>query len=369
MNIAARWAIVLFAAACSRGSSSPAPSIVEVTPAPSVSAPEPSRERGPVTVLAGGDVELARATGQKILRDPSYDPFRRVAGWFSAADVRFVNLESTLSDQRGRTISPDNSLVFTGPPGGADVLARAGVTVVSTANNHAWDYGEKALIETLDNLDRVGIAHAGTSRSAGEATKPAIVEAQGMRVAFVAFTAIWNQGPLATHVARDRVAGADRESMIAAVRDARKGADVVLVSVHGGEEYVDTPLAGTRSLYRAVIDAGADGVLGHHAHVPQGLEIYRGKPVIYGFGNLVMHMHSDHSWTGFGMLARMTFAPGREPVLAACPYRIDDAEPVPLEGARLVTMALEHLRTISRPARLSFGEPDGGCFPVSTLAP
>jgi poly-gamma-glutamate synthesis protein (capsule biosynthesis protein) len=365
--------LVGLAAACSRGSSAPS-TIVEISPAPSSSTSEPVPEppivrRGPVTVIAGGDVELARATGQNILRDPSYDPFRRVATWLAAADVRFANLESQLSDQRGRTISPDNPLVFTGPPNGADVLARAGFTVVSTANNHAWDYGEKAMIETLDNLDRVGVAHAGTSRTPGGATTPAIVEAGGMRVAFLAFTAIWNQGALSQHVARDRVAGAERASMIAAVQAARRDANVVLVSIHGGEEYSDTPLAGARELYRAVIDAGADGVLGHHAHVMQGLEIYRGKPLIYGLGNLVMHMHSDHAWTGFGVLARMTFEDGRTPSTAVCPYRIDDAEPVPLESARLVTMALEHLRSISRPARVSFGEPDAGCFPVSTLAP
>src|SRR5262245_36456763 len=87
--------------------------------------PKPEKAKG-LVVVAGGDVNFGRECGQAILANPSYDPFQFVEPLFRDADLTFVNLESQLSDQKGETQSPKNRLIFTGPPGGADVLARAG---------------------------------------------------------------------------------------------------------------------------------------------------------------------------------------------------------------------------------------------------
>ena len=112
-------------------------------------------------LAAGGDVNFGRECGQAILRDISYAPFADLNEAWTSADVRFVNLESQLSDQHGLTQSPTHRLIFTGPPGGADVLANARVSLVSTANNHAWDFGKSALFETIANLERAEIAGNG----------------------------------------------------------------------------------------------------------------------------------------------------------------------------------------------------------------
>jgi poly-gamma-glutamate capsule biosynthesis protein CapA/YwtB (metallophosphatase superfamily) len=325
-------------------------------------------------LVAGGDVELGRFNGKRILREPGHDPLSPLARVLGSGDVRFVNLESQLSEQGGETMSPRNNLVFTGPPRGAEVLARAGIDVVSTANNHAWDYGKRALLETLDNLDRAGVLHAGTGTDLARACAPAIVERAGLRVAFLAATDVWNQGPLSAHEGSAFVAGADEARLVGAVAALKKGgpggAELVAVSYHGGEQYQDAPSARARRLHRALIDAGADVVIGHHPHVMQGVEWYRGRPILYSLGNLLMAMHSDHPWTGMSFLARLRLRPGQRPELEVCPYRILGHDPRaliddPARGA-LFSSFSAHLQQISAGlGGLRVGAlGDDGCAPV-----
>jgi hypothetical protein len=357
------------ASAATAAPAAPAPSAPALTIEPSPPAPPPARIV--LTIMAGGDVSFGRDLGQTLLREPNHDFFTAVAPLFTGADVRFVNLESQLSDQRGETQSPWVKLVFTGPPAGAGALARAGVDVVSTANNHAWDYGRKGLLETLENLDRAGIAHAGTGRSRPEAYQPAIVDRAGFRLALFAVTDIWNQGSLRTHKAAEYVARAETESLVAAVREARARPDIdlVLVSYHGGVEYLDLPLARTRTLLHAAIDAGAAAVLGHHPHVAQGIEWYKGHPILYSLGNLVMQM-SDGRPPPTGYLARLRLSRSAPPLVEACPLRFPASSGKPLTGHPGRTL-LEK-RFFSRLKRVSVGlggievgeSGDDGCAPV-----
>src|SRR5262249_53186361 len=148
-----------------------------------------------LVVLAGGDVSLGRGIGKRLLSDMEYDPFRGVTGWFSAADVVFVNLESPLADRNGETERPGEHNVFTGPPVGAGILARSGVDIVSVANNHAWDYGRSGFFETLDYLTSAGVAYAGGNVRPGEQYEPRILRAQGYRIAVFAVTDVWNPAP------------------------------------------------------------------------------------------------------------------------------------------------------------------------------
>ncbi len=231
--------------------------------------------------------------GQEILKDPTFNPFTSSEPLLSSADIRFVNLESQLSDQKGETQSPTQKLVFTGPPGGGAALARGRIDIVSAANNHMWDYGQAAFFETLDNLEKAGVRYAGAGRTRERAYAPEIVEAAGHRVAFLAYTGIWNQGSLSRHPGKDHVAEATRAAVVEGVRAARARSDVdfVVVSYHGGEEYVSAPLQLAIDLHHAAIDAGADAVLGHHPHVAQGIELYQGKPIFYSLGNYLMRIH------------------------------------------------------------------------------
>jgi poly-gamma-glutamate synthesis protein (capsule biosynthesis protein) len=285
-----------------------------------------------VTLLAGGDVSFGQLRGQELLRTPERDDFAPLRSLLERADLRFVNLESQLSDQQGETVSPHNPLVFTGPPSGADALARGRIDVVSLGNNHAWDYGREAFFETLDALERVQVRWVGAGRTESETLAPLVVQRGGMGIAFVAATAIWNQGPLGQHPAKPHVLEATEASLRAAVGRARAtaGVEVVVVSVHAGDEYEDTPREGVRRLLRSAVSAGADVVLGHHPHVIQRVEWVDGTPVFFSLGNLLMRMVTGKPWTEYGLLARVELQRGARPKAEACPVRIHGLDAIPL---------------------------------------
>jgi poly-gamma-glutamate synthesis protein (capsule biosynthesis protein) len=352
-----------------------APSTIPAA-APSDAGPGPAARRDRLVVIAGGDVFFGRGHGQILLRDPEHDPFRTVQALFATADVRFANLESQLSDQKGETGHPENKLIFTGPPSGADALRRGGMTIVSTANNHMWDYGKAALFETMDNLDRVGVLYVGSGRTRERAYGPVIVEREGFRVAFLAVTDIWNQGPLRVHPGRELVAMAEAEPLAQAVRALRADptVDTIIVSYHGGSEYMEEPMQTTRAIVHAAVDAGADVIVGHHPHVVQGIGWYRGKPILYSLGNFTMGMHQDHAWSQMGYLARITLRRGAAAEIEACPYRLRGFEPVPLAGDPQRPHYEKHFFTkferISRQVAGTTIGPVGsdGCAPVTPPA-
>ena len=341
-------------------------------PQASASAP-PSAPPTPLVIVAGGDVNLGRECGQAILADARYDPFRFLGPIWGDADVRFVNLESQLSDQGGETQSPNNRLVFTGPPGGAETLALGGVAVVSTANNHAWDYGKGALFETLDNLARAGVKKAGTGRTLAEAYEPALIEAHGHRIAVLAVTQIWNDGPIEQHEGRKYVAWARLARLKTALAAARKSADFVVLSYHGGVEYIDAPIDATRRFIDGALKTGlVDVVIGHHPHVPQGVGFREGRPVLYSLGNLVFAGHDWAPWTLVGFVARLELDQERHLRVRVCPVALDGHVPKPIPaGIAESDRARAHLiATSASVGRASVGTADArGCFPVEPTAP
>ncbi|HEX6277734.1 MAG TPA: CapA family protein [Polyangiaceae bacterium] len=343
-------------------------------PAPSSGAPanepQPSKPKRFV-IVAGGDVNFGRECGQAILANPAYDPFSSIAPLFQDADVTFVNLESQLSDQNGETQSPRNRLIFTGPPGGADVLARAGIDVVSTANNHAWDYGRSALFETLDNLARAGVKNAGSGKTFQEAYKPAVVRVGETSVAVFAVTHIWNQGEFAEHEGRHYVAWARLNALFPLLKKARAEHDVVLVSYHGGAEYIDAPTGPTKRFLESVMKTGfVDAVIGHHPHVPQGVGWHQQRPIFYSLGNFVFAGHDWAPSTKLGYLARLEVAEDRSITARACPYLIEGHIPKPVgpNGERSAELR-DYLRSISTSVGgTRLADPDErGCWELTPL--
>jgi poly-gamma-glutamate synthesis protein (capsule biosynthesis protein) len=377
-----RWAPWLFLIACTTSGAAE-----EASPSPrrgggrggglpdstTAATPDPPPPPPQLVLVAGGDVNLGRNAGQRILSDPSYDPFRHVAPLLEG-DLTFVNLESQLSDQKGETQSPTVKLMFTGPPAGADAVARAGIDVVSLANNHAWDYGRRAFDETLSNLERVKVAYAGVSREPGRQYEPTILSANGFSIALFAVTHIWNIGRYSQHPAREHVAWANARELVPRIEKARARHDLVLVSYHGDVEYSNEPFPPTLDFVRAVMRAGADAVLGHHPHVPRGVEWHGARPALYGLGNLVFDKRSDHRWERTSFIARLTFRRGQPVTLEACPYDLVGDEPVPFAPERRAAAEAElrtHLQSISEPLGGSrVGESDArGCFAISAPTP
>jgi poly-gamma-glutamate synthesis protein (capsule biosynthesis protein) len=248
-----------------------------------------------VRLLALGDVNLGRRVGQVILKGDTLYPFARVADTLRGYDFVFANLESNISDQQGRTEHPRNNMIFTAPPAAAEALKRAGVRVVATANNHALDFGVSARDQTIRYLDSAGIAHCGTSGGGKNLYHPALLRANGIRIAFFAVTDLMNGTGVRW---RDLVASADTGGLLPAIRAFRDSADVVVVSYHGGIEYAPEASARTRDFARQVLEGGADIVLGHHPHIPYGIGTEGGKVAAHSLGNFVF-MQPDRYWTRF----------------------------------------------------------------------
>ena len=292
------------------------------------SAPPPGVAEEPRIVLAaGGDLNFGRECGQAILKDVMYDPFSGLGPAWSDADLRFVNLESQLSDQQGVTQNPGNRLIFTGPPGGADVLALRRISVVSTANNHAWDYGKSALLETIDNLNRAQVPFAGTGRDADAAYAPVVLRVKDRTIALFAVTHIWNSGVFQDHEGRDYVAWASADRLRPSIEQARREHDFVIVSYHGGEEYVDAPVERTRRFVTAMMALGVDAVIGHHPHVPQGIGFMAARPIVYSLGNFVFAGHDNRPWTKQSFFVRLTLQKGAPVEVDACPVALDGHRP------------------------------------------
>jgi poly-gamma-glutamate synthesis protein (capsule biosynthesis protein) len=229
-----------------------------------------------VAIVAVGDVMLDRGVGSKIRRHGPQHVFAKVKDVLADGDVRFCNLESPISDTGPHA---PHACVFRASPIAVRALTDAGFDIVSLANNHGMDAGRDGLQKTMMILARNGIAFAGAAWTQGENVPPTILRINGLRLRFLAFTDIGQ--------ADARVSPEDHAVALRQVRAAQCEADLVLASVHWGIEYARRPSEWQRRFAHALVDAGADIVLGHHPHVLQGVEMLNGKLICYSMGNFV----------------------------------------------------------------------------------
>ncbi len=274
-------------------------------------------------LCAVGDLNLdRRVTGVGLLQGDTLYPFRPLLESLRGADITFGNLESPIADDA--TPVPDSGGVFAAPPLAALALARAGFDIVSTANNHAWDGGQPAAEQTMRLLTRAGVRFVGSGFGRDMAEQPVILERRGWRVAFFAVTRAWNPAPYTfyKHAGANWVAWGDTAWIFPAIRALKASgrADLIVVSVHGGREYVDEPPDYHRDLLYGLVDAGADLVLAHHPHVLQPVVWSRGKPIVQSLGNFVF-VQSD-LWTRLSAILRIAVSPDRRMRLSAVPVRV-----------------------------------------------
>ena len=246
-------------------------------------------EEDPLVHLAAvGDVMLDRALGEAIRAGDLTYPFAEIADLLIPADVTIGNLESAIGDQ-GAPVN--KGYTFLAPPEAAQTLSMAGFDLLSLANNHALDYGPQALQQGMDLLHQQDIATVGAGPDQASAHQPHIRQVNGLTLAFLAYvhvpvevrgfdTQTWTA--TANHPG---LAWADPAQIQADVSDACQQADVAIVLLHSGYESVPEPSPPQIAAAHAAIDAGASLVIGHHAHVLQGIEFYRDGVIAYGLGN------------------------------------------------------------------------------------
>jgi len=260
-------------------------------PAPSgrsVAGTTPAAPRRPVSIACGGDVMGAWGVDAAIRSRGADYVMKEIKRVLKPADVPFLNAESPFSNAGSPQTWKD--VYFRGNPALVPAMARAGVDVVTMANNHCLDYKAPALLDSIRRFNKVGIKVVGAGRNATEAWRFRYVTRNGVRIGFMGWTDVMPPGFAATAASAGAAVGPPWSSTARvrkAIRAASRKADVIVVAFHWGVEGTHYPIGQQIQEAHAAIDAGADLVMSHHPHWLQGIERYHGGMIMYSFGDLV----------------------------------------------------------------------------------
>lgn len=332
------------------GGCASAPAAADPASAPAPVSTAVSKPAATITIAAVGDIMLGGTAGPE-LQQLGYDyPFVYMKPLWADSALVFGNLEGPLTARtEGKA---QKQYVFRSPPERvAAALFAAGIRAVSLANNHTLDYGADGLADTVAALNATGIAHAGAGADSRAARTPAYVEANGKRIALLAYSATLPEEFFAG-ATTPGTAFAHEAHVSADVVAARARADIVLVSFHWGREGSTELRDYQTKLGRIAIDAGAHAVLGHHPHILQGIERYRNGIIFYSLGNFVFGSYSKTATRS--MIAKLHFIVGEKSPgvrlgeVELLPINVDNValnfQPVPLAGAQ----ADEVIRTLAQ---------------------
>jgi len=250
-----------------------------------------------VELMAVGDVMLGR--GVAAAPGNAAQPLADAALWLRAADLTLGNLESVIAADGVPRPGPFR---MRAPPAAVATLRDAGFDLLGLANNHALDFGPAALAETVSRLQIAGISVVGVGPDVEAANRPVMRELNGVSLAFLAFNMVPDPQDRPQDLGWVR-GGWDRERAVAAVAAARAQVDAVVVSVHWGYEYELRPDPSQRDAARALLDAGADLVIGHHPHVVQGTEASGNRFVAYSLGNFLFDQQQGDTQQGLALRA------------------------------------------------------------------
>jgi poly-gamma-glutamate synthesis protein (capsule biosynthesis protein) len=241
-----------------------------------------------VTLLFAGDVTLSDNVQDHIGLDTSYVFQLWKPG--EEYDIFMVNLEHPVTTAVDKVEKKFN---FKMNPGSLGTLKNGGVSLVNCANNHVFDYGLQGIEETIKNLESAGVKYVGIGRNLREARTPVLLEKKGRRFGFLGY---YGGGDFAATSRRAGFAPRYERYILEDVRSLREKADFVVVNFHWGTERAPEPEPWQIRLAHRVIEAGADLIVGHHPHVLQGIEEYRGKHIAYSLGNFVFGGNTLHTY-------------------------------------------------------------------------
>jgi len=244
-----------------------------------------------ISLAFGGDVMLGRTVNEYMNQyEPAY-PFGDVLPLLKNADLTFINLECVITSHKKESelLKP---FYFRADKIAIDSLKAAGIDYVSLANNHILDFQEKGMLDCIKLLDKNGIKHAGAGKNLKEASKPALLETNGIKIAVLSYAdhhIEWratknrpgiNYTPITLDAKQlDRI----KDS----IKKAKELADFLIFSIHWGPNMRENPPTEFIRFAHAIIESGADIFHGHSAHIFQPVEIYNGRPIFYDCGDFV----------------------------------------------------------------------------------
>ncbi len=252
------------------------------------------------SILFVGDILLANEAERHIHKKGLNYPFWKIKEELLKYDFIFANMETPIT-KRGRPVV-DKPFIFRISPENAECLKDLWIDAVSISNNHLMDYNTEGMKDTIAALDRLNIRHAGGGRNLTQARRPALLKYGGLSIVILAYCdrppkeyyatkSLPGIAPLDLDIIREDIAAYKHKNTF------------VVISLHWGIEQTHVPQSYQIRAAHAIINAGADAIIGHHPHWPQGIEMYRGKPIVYSLGNFINGyinpVESDNIAVGF----------------------------------------------------------------------
>ena len=275
-------------------------------------------ENPPVRIVFAGDIMLDGGPGHLVTNGG--DPFADVAAALRDADLTVGNLECAIV-KKGHAV--DKPYTFRGPEKALPLLKQH-FAAVSLANNHAGDWGKAGFLTELELLRETKLPYFGGGANTREAHQPLVLTARGRRVAFLGY----NDFPPRSFAAGPSSPGTAwlvEKDVIADIKAAHAGADIVLLFLHWGEELEPEATPDQKALARKLIDAGADAVIGGHSHVTQSVEWHNNRPIVYSLGNFVFDYYPYDPPVWRGWMVKLTFGKAERPTLDLIPVELDKA--------------------------------------------
>jgi Bacterial capsule synthesis protein PGA_cap len=281
--------------------SGPAPTSGSTSPSPTATKPA---HRGRLLIHGAGDTNVE--PGYIGVSPSNYDfMLSGMGGLFLRDDLTVVNLECSVT-RIGTPVPKEFN--FHGDPAALPYLKRGGVDVANLANNHSYDYGPDALVDTRKNVEEAGLAPVGAGKDPAEAEKPALFHIKGWTVAVVGIDKVVDPYPeaIAGPNHPGTACGHDVDCMVQEVKRAAAVSDLTIVDIHWGVELDTVPRSDDEAIAQRLVDAGADIIFGGHSHRLQPLDMIDGKPVFWSLGNFVWpHLSVDGSTTAVGEVVVM----------------------------------------------------------------
>ena len=295
--------------------------------------PESAVASDQIRIAFMGDF-LPAGSADAIIRKHGYSRlFDGVRPIISNVHAVVFNLETPLST-RGK-VTEGKAYTFRGSPKVAAAMAREGVRAVWLANNHIMDFGALALADTLEHLSRAGIVWAGAGRESGEAYSPGLLKLDGRDFMLLGYSNTFPERYWARRNRAGTAFGSPKAVGKWIGRASESEFGTVIASFHWGSELMTTPKEYQVDLAHLAIDNGASLVVGHHPHVPQPIDVYRGVPILYSLGNFSFGSYSRRS--NVGLMAVAVFEPSGAWIhLEVYPLLVDNYEvhfsPHPITG-------------------------------------
>lgn len=293
-------------------------------------------------VLIASDWAPIRKYSDLILDDPEA-VYGNLLPTMRESDLRIANLECPLYAKD--TPIWKSGTVLKGEPRHVDGLTAVPFEVVTLGNNHVFDHGVDAFAQTLSLLETKGIQHTGAGMTEQEAKQPLFLDVNGLRIALISFS---EGEDLTATTGGPGVFGWEVDTVINTVNAINSTTDIIIVICHCGVEYIPFPPPYVASAFQNIADAGAHLVIGHHPHVPQGVQIYRNRPICYSLGNFVFFQPVDLIYRKQGFMVKAGLASEGVTYLRLIPYTIQD------QGLRLMEDGeqgkfFQKMETISTP--------------------